>query len=145
MIQKVLLAIDDSPAALAATSTAVEVASACGAVLRAVAVISNHEVTELIRAEHGSPVRHESRERAAQAILRHAARAAGRMAVPIDLTAIEGEPAPRILDAARDWSADLIVIGRKGQARAGHPYIGGQTRHVLEFAEVPVLVIPGPC
>ena len=47
-----------------------------------------------------------------------------------------------ILDAARQWNADLIVMGRSDERGPGRPYVGSQTEHVLEFTEVPVLVVP---
>lgn len=141
MISRVLLAVDDSPAALAATAAAVDLAAACGAQLRAVTVVANHRVTDLLRAG-ADPALQERREQAAATVLRHAARVADRSAVPVETSPLSGEPAPRILEEARSWSADLIVMGRASPTGAGQPYVGGQTRHVLEFADVPVMVVP---
>ena len=67
------------------------------------------------------------------------ARDAGAVA---DTRRIEGEPARGVLDEARAWQATLVVIGRSGRRGAGEPYMGRETRHVLEFAEQPVLVVP---
>ena len=39
-----------------------------------------------------------------------------------------------VLDEARSWPADLVIIGRAGRWHSGEPYVGAQTRHVLEFA-----------
>jgi hypothetical protein len=36
----------------------------------------------------------------------------------------------------------VIVIGRSGGRRSGEPYVGSEVRHVLEFADQPVLVVP---
>jgi nucleotide-binding universal stress UspA family protein len=57
---------------------------------------------------------------------------------------VSGTPGPVILRVAREWSADLVVVGRAGRAAQGEPYVGSQTRHVLEFSDRPVLVVPQP-
>jgi nucleotide-binding universal stress UspA family protein len=65
--------------------------------------------------------------------------AAARLAVETDL--LTGDVGPAVLDAARAWSADLVIVGRAGRRKSGEPYVGAQTRHVLESAEQPVLVV----
>lgn len=141
MIARVLLAIDDSPASLAAVRFAVELATACGATLRAVTVVADHAVTELFGGSADEAV-HARRRHSAGSVLGHAAAAGRRRCVAVETALLEGEPAPRILQEARQWPADLIVMGRDGVPRAGEHYLGGQTRHVVEFAGVPVLVVP---
>ncbi len=49
-----------------------------------------------------------------------------------------------LLRVAQQWHADLIVMGRSDKRRPGVPYVGNQTEHLLEFASVPVLVVPYP-
>ena len=44
---------------------------------------------------------------------------------------------------AQAWAADLTVMARSQRRhRAGDPYVGSETAHVLEFTEQPVLVVP---
>jgi nucleotide-binding universal stress UspA family protein len=138
----VLLAVDDSPAALAATRAAVALCAATGARLRVVTVVGDHHITEPL--SHGADGQAVTarRERAAQAVLRHAELLSGRSGVAVETAALEGDAAPRVLDEARRWSADIIVVALVSHHGPGQPYIGGQTRHVLEFADVPVLVVP---
>ncbi|MBX6722149.1 MAG: universal stress protein [Dactylosporangium sp.] len=62
--------------------------------------------------------------------------------VPVRTVHLVGAAAPSILAEARSAAADLIVVGRSGRSGLGQPYIGSQTREVLEFAEVPVIVVP---
>ena len=62
--------------------------------------------------------------------------------MPVETRRLEGHPAPRILSVAREWGAGLVVIGRSERGSAGPHYVGAQTRHVLEFSDVPVLVVP---
>jgi nucleotide-binding universal stress UspA family protein len=145
MITRILLAVDDSPAALAATRTAVELAAALGAQVRAVHVLRDHVLSNALLAATG---RQDARERldvAASSVLDHVARLARTAGVDLEPALVEGEPAHAILAQARAWPADLIVIGKSDQQRrAGAPYVGGETANVLEFAEQPVLVVAPP-
>lgn len=45
-----------------------------------------------------------------------------------------------ILDAARECSAELLVMGAYGRSRAAEWLLGGVTRHMLENADLPVLM-----
>jgi len=145
VIRRVLVAVDDSPASLAAARLAVELAATWNASLRAVSVVGDHLVDERLAAVLGPPEPEplaRRRENAASAVLRHLARLAEQSGVPIETRQLDGEPAAVILDEARRWPADLVVLGRSDRHGAGEPYIGAQTRQVLEFADRPVLVVP---
>jgi nucleotide-binding universal stress UspA family protein len=142
MISRILLAVDDSPAALTATEVTLDLASRLGARVLAVHVVSNYLLSTL----HASGSRvsgiEERQKHAAAAVLRHVARMAERAAVDLETQQLEGNAARHVLGLARTWHANLIVIGRSGQRGPGEPYVGSQTAHVLEFAELPVLVVP---
>jgi nucleotide-binding universal stress UspA family protein len=62
----------------------------------------------------------------------------------VEIFQVEGTVATRVLEQARAWPADVVVLGRSREAGIGHPFIGSQARIVLELADVPVLVIPPP-
>jgi nucleotide-binding universal stress UspA family protein len=146
MINHILVAVDDSPAALAAAQLAVHLAVDCHASLRAVTVVADRAVAERLRADLGEtdPSDGLARRRgaAAHAVLRYVETLARRASVPIETVRLDGQPAARVLQQAQAWAADLIVLGRSDLAGAGQPYVGAETRQILEFAEQPVLVVP---
>jgi nucleotide-binding universal stress UspA family protein len=74
--------------------------------------------------------------------LRYVARLAEHAGVGCETAEITGEVTESVLDQARSAGAKLIVIGRSSRHDAGHPYVGSHTRHVLEFSDIPVLVVP---
>lgn len=82
------------------------------------------------------------RSEASESLLRHVNAEARRCGVQADTAGLTGEPAALLLGAARDWDADLVVVGRSDAWPAGHSYVGAVTREVLEFSETPVLVVP---
>lgn len=143
MIARVLVAVEDSATGLQAAAVAVELAARLGASLLAVHVLGDGHVETALRAgrAHGTPVV-EDRGAAAAALLHHVVVLARRAGVPVETRRLEGHAASRILEAAREWSAELVVIGRSERSSSGPHYVGAQTRHVLEFSGVPVLVVP---
>jgi nucleotide-binding universal stress UspA family protein len=57
---------------------------------------------------------------------------------------IEGYPAQVILDAAKEHSADLIIMGAHSHTMIGEVMMGSTTRKVLHSATQPVLVVKIP-
>jgi nucleotide-binding universal stress UspA family protein len=147
MTSRILLAVDDSPAALAAAKVALALARDCGASVRAVTVVADHAIAEWLRAGLGETDPTDGlarrRDEAATAVLRYVEALARRASVPLETVRLDGEPAAQVLDQSRTWPADLIVLGRSDRPGPGEPYVGAETRRVLEFADRPVLVVPG--
>jgi nucleotide-binding universal stress UspA family protein len=54
----------------------------------------------------------------------------------------EGKPFKVILDVAREWGADLIVLGRHGKTGLNHLFIGSVADKVLRHSSFPILIVP---
>jgi nucleotide-binding universal stress UspA family protein len=52
---------------------------------------------------------------------------------------ISGDPAERVLDAARDLDADLIVMGTHGRRGLSHLVLGSVAERVVRESPIPVL------
>ncbi len=141
-MRRILLAVDDSPAGLAAARVAVDAAVAWTGELRAVHVLVDGDVQRALASRGGAAAVRGRRDLGAQAVLQHVTDLAVRAGITVETLALEGQPARRILEQADGWPADLIVLGGAGRGRIGEPYVGAQVQHVLEFAQVPVLVVP---
>lgn len=141
MIERILVAIDDSRAGLEALQRAVELASRFAAALRVVHVHVDSDVTTALLAS-GAARTAERRREAVQSLFHRASRLAAVAGVGVETVELQGEPADQILEQARSWPADLVVIGRGEERGVGGPWVGRQTRMVLEFADQPVLVVP---
>lgn len=144
MFHRILVAVDDSAAALAAARAAIDVAVRTGAHLRFVHVTSDGELVRAL-ADQGRD-RHLAarRNKAAVALLDHVGAEAERAGIQAETKHLHGDPAAIVLAAVSDWGADLLVIGRSDIRGAGRPYVGTVTRHVLELVDIPVLVVPRP-
>lgn len=143
MVKRILLAVDDSAASLAAATVAIDIARIAGSALRIVHVVADGAVTTLLSSSGVEDVADWQR-RTGGGLLDHIAAQAERADVRPEMVQMLGEPAECVLADARSWRADLVVIGRSSMRGAGRPYIGQSTQRVLEFAEQPVLVVPPP-
>jgi nucleotide-binding universal stress UspA family protein len=76
------------------------------------------------------------------AALRYVAELATTAGVVLRRCQRTGEVADQVLREATRQGADLVVIARPNGHRVGSSALGGQAAQVLEFAEVPVLLVP---
>ncbi|HEU0276467.1 MAG TPA: universal stress protein [Rhodanobacteraceae bacterium] len=66
-----------------------------------------------------------------------------RRGVMVDMLEIEAKPedaGAALLERAANFRADLLVMGAYGRSRFSEWMLGGATRHVLTFADLPVLM-----
>jgi nucleotide-binding universal stress UspA family protein len=148
-MRRVLVAVDDSPQAMAAAEVAVAWAAGWGADLKAVTVVPETWTLPPGMIDRvGEAAAEDLRRRAmgsAVAVLARVAAMAERRGVRVTTEALTGEPAAKILAAARTWGADVVVIGRSHRRTSvATAYVGSQAQHVLEFSDRPVVVVPQP-
>ncbi len=141
-IGRVLLAVDDSPAAMRAADLALELARTWGAEIRIVTVVRDQARDPLLGTS--APARATRLDQGGATILQHVATRARALGLTVDAVHCIGEPFEQILEQARSHAVDMIVLGRSDRRGPSSPYVGSVTAHVLEFAECPVLVVPGP-
>ncbi len=58
--------------------------------------------------------------------------------VEVDITVVEGHPAPSLIQASRD--AELLVLGSRGHGEFAGMLLGSVTQHCVSTAHCPVLV-----
>lgn len=144
--RKVLLAVDGSMPSIAAARIALQMASGWKAAVRAVAVGGEERTSHLIN--HGGgpgPSAQERRATQLQDALEYVRRLARESEVELEAVFRESSgasPYEIILREANEWSADVIFLGRSGRRGLGRALLGSQTEHVLEFAPIPVVVVP---
>ncbi len=139
MTDLVLVAVSDSSAAFAAAEVAVECAARLHAPLHALSVLGSGELDEpLDGVDHLNLVRDE----AASAALRHVATLCAAADVACTGIRRRGNVAAQILQYAHEAGATVIVMACVDRPGRTLPYVGSETLRVLEFATVPVLVVP---
>ncbi len=138
--QRILLCVDGSVAALAAARLACAMAAESGGTVRAVTVLEPASVRPGRRpVDRTSEARFEG---SARAMLDRVVEMGADRGVVVEPVLLAGDALRAILREARDWSPDLVAIGRTGRSGPGSPMIGSLATQVVEFAECPVVVVP---
>ncbi len=137
--RKILIAIDSEPVAAHAAEVGSELARSLGA---NVALIYAVDPTLAAAPESGIAAS-ELVALAEQEGKRLLAGFRERLALPAStLEFVEvGQPAPTIVNAAKAWPADIIVIGSHGRGGVQRALVGSVAEAVMRHAPCPVLVI----
>ena len=138
-VQRILVAVDDSPIAAHAADVAIDLAAGVGAKLAFIFVVDPGSV---VAPDGGIP---------ASELIAHADQDAKRLlagfqqGLSSDVTPLEfvkvGTPATEVVHAATEWPADLIVIGSHGRRGVTRALLGSVAEAVMRQAPCPVVVV----
>jgi nucleotide-binding universal stress UspA family protein len=145
--RRILIAVDGSPQALQAGRLAITLAISCHATVRAVAVLGKERGERLVDQAGGSGgASARERRRAALAdALAYLVRSGTEAGVGVEpdlRVRPDAEPYEVILEEVERWAADLLLVGRGSHRGIGRALLGSQAEQVLEFATLPVIVVP---
>lgn len=142
MYKRILVPIDGSDTAALSLDEAIRFAQHHGGMLRL-----THVVNELIVADaanvHLAPIV-DILFKGGRALLDEAVALVQRAGVevqPVLLEAVGGQAGAAIVQQAKYWRADLIVMGTHGRRGVRRLMIGSDAEYVLRRAPVPVLLI----
>ncbi len=147
-MERILTAVDGSAQSLKAAALAGDLAGRYAAELMLVTI--TRPLSPALTAELETYVRREqidvpltelasSQAETALADARLAAQAKG--ATRVSTRAPAGDPAEEIIGLAREWGADLIVVGSRGHGRLVGLLLGSVAQKILTHASCPVLVV----
>lgn len=146
MYKRVLVPVDGSATSVRGLQEAVKLVKDQGATLRLVHVVDEF----LLDSTHLPAVDYDafrkSRREAGQRTLAQMlaiAREQGIEAESLLLETVAGRAADLIVDAARHWSADLIVMGTHGRRGIQRLLMGSDASLVVHRSPVPVLLVRG--
>ena len=135
---RVLIALDESPLAAHAVTVGCDLAKALDAEVALVYVV---DPTLAYEPDGGIPIADLLAElkREGERLLSTAAKRFG--GEPAWHFLRQGKPADEILAAAREWNADLIVLGTHGRSGVSRLVMGSTAESVLRRTPCPVLVV----
>lgn len=143
-VKKILIAVDDSPFAERAAKLGIELAEAVNA---EVAFVHVFDATATPAGAWGFPADRISAmsELEGKRLLKKF-----HDGIPAKISAdlrvhdfVEsGNPAAAIVDVAKNWRADLIVMGSHGRGKVAGILMGSVSQDVLRQAPCPILVAP---
>jgi len=137
--QRILIALDDSPPAAHAADVGIELGRALGAELALI-----HAVDPAVgyAPDAGIPAAElvAMAERDGKGLLASFRARATLQAPPHEFVTL-GKPAEVIVNAAKEWRADLIVIASHGRGGMTRLLLGSVAEGVMRHAPCPVLVV----
>jgi nucleotide-binding universal stress UspA family protein len=142
-MQRIVVATDDSPGGNRAVDAAAELARATGCRLLILTVggsISGAELRQLAGTE--GDLSKTLEEAAAQVLGRAEALAKRKGITPDKLLTGWGDPAQTIIDAVREETADLLVVGRRGRGPLSSLLLGSVSQKLASLAPCKVMVVP---
>lgn len=139
--RRILVAADESAFAARAADVALELARSLGAELAFMHVIDPSLVSA---PESGIPAGQliALAEQDGRRLLAAFSQRASAQPPPLEFIHV-GKPATEIVKAAKDWPADLIVIGSHGRGGVKRVLLGSVAETVMRQAACPVLVVRG--
>ncbi len=143
LFKRILVPVDGSRYSRDAVRIAVQLAAVHQSHVAILHVVDLSLLEQLSRfAEKDRTSLHEQLRSSANGFLqdmeREVRKAAG---LPAAVLIREGIPHETILEEAVQWGADLIIMGKLGRRGVSHILLGSVTERVIEFSEVPVLVV----
>lgn len=127
VITRILCPVNMSDVAAEALRVAASLAAAFGAELHLLHVLEPDAPTETTLD---------------QAAVKEWADAVVEDSVPFHPLVVRGGPAERVLDAAEEMEADLLVIGAQHKVFRDATVVGATTDRLMRFASCPVLMVP---
>lgn len=155
MFQKILVALDQSDASQPVFDAAVNLAKTLNAHLMLVHVLSPTSsftnpvfsmpgIYPLLREDVDFYLKQwRSQETEGLEFLQAKSRLATAAGIPTEFTQILGDPGNAICTIARNWNANLILIGRRGYTGLGELFMGSISNYVVHHAPCSVLTIQG--
>jgi nucleotide-binding universal stress UspA family protein len=149
MYKRILVSIDGSTTSDKGLDEAIKLAKLCGATLRLVHMVDPIPFTvgyEALGRQTAKDIA--AIEQAGQALLdagKQRAMAAGAKSVETVLVELTtARISDRIVEQAKAWDADLIVIGTHGRRGVGRMLLGSDAEQTVRIAPVPVLLVRAP-
>lgn len=145
MYKRILVPVDGSPTSTRGLQEAIKLAKLTGARLRLmhvvdeVALASGLEAATMMTGEMIQLLRDSGARLLAKAQAR-----ATRAGVPVDTLlgdSLAGRICDQVVDQARSWRADLIVLGTHGRRGVGRWLLGSDAEMIVRLASVPVLLV----
>lgn len=140
-IEKILIATDGSKNVERAIDYAIKIASISGAKLYALYVVNPDEYEPAIKYSGRDII--EILHKRGQEAVRKVKLEAELKKIPCEGVVLEGNPAKKIVEYAKENNFDLIVMGTMGRSGISKFMIGSVAEKVVRTSPVPVLTVKG--
>jgi nucleotide-binding universal stress UspA family protein len=144
MYKKILVPVDGSPTSLLGLSEAIKIAKESAGRIRVVHVVNEFIMDPGYSGGAFNDSLVDTLRQGGQLILSNAEKLLRKQGVEFETTLLEsigGPAAELVVEQAKEWPADLIVMGTHGRRGLRRLALGSDAEGVLRTATVPVLLI----
>lgn len=141
IFKKILIAVNDDDYALKPIETGFALAQTLQAEVALIFVIDQRLLVSSLDTGDVMLGSIEVLKREAKTILRNLTNKFSR-GMPVQHFTPEGRPTTEILNKAKEWDADLIVMGTHGRAGLLQLFAGSISSYIKQHAQAPVLIVP---
>lgn len=145
MYQKILVPVDGSPTSSRGLQEAIQLAKLAVARIKLLHVVD--EISFMTSFEAGMGLTAEMLQllkEGGEQVLQEAATQVRAAGLEVETELVEsyaGRVSDLIIDKAREWGAQLIVLGTHGRRGAGRMLLGSDAEQILRQSPVPVLLV----
>lgn len=148
MYQRILVPIDGSATSDFGLEEAIKLAQLTGASLRLVHVVDALTITKgLLPSAHYADEVPAQKKEAGEQILEEARTRVAASGVKVEAFLFDSvlpRVSETVIEQAKAWNADLIVIGTHGRRGVGRVLLGSDAEQIMRMAPVPVLLVRAP-
>jgi nucleotide-binding universal stress UspA family protein len=138
--KRILIAVDESAFAARAADVGIELAKALKAEMAFIHAVDPSIARAASKIEESADKLIAMAEQEAKNLLSAFRERAGASPAALEFLEI-GKPATKIVEGAKSWPADLIVIGSHGRGGLERLLLGSVAESVVRHASCPVLVV----
>lgn len=145
MYRKILVPVDGSPTAALGLAEAIKLAKNQGATLRLIHVVNEFIMASPYEGFAAGQVIDALRE-GGKTLLQETAASVRSAGIEVDThceEAIGGQAGAHIVQNAKAWPADLIVMGTHGRRGIRRMVMGSDAEYVVRHTPVPILLVRG--
>ena len=147
MYRRILVPVDGSDTAKKGLEEAIKLAEALESELRVIHIVDDSVLAMNPEAGVAAAPLVEDFAESGRQILEEARALASARGTPIGVVLHEnftGRVADLIVDEAKKWQAELIVMGTHGRRGIRHAVLGSDAQAVVQASRVPVLLVRSP-
>lgn len=139
--QRILIAVDNSPHSINAAKKGFELAIALKASVGVVYIIDIMKEPVIPETGRVSVMIQNQSQATANKVIDKLIKSYPQAGEVIRFTS-EGFPKKEIVMIAKDWDADLIVMGTHGRTGLSYLILGSVSEYVIKHTNIPVMVVP---
>jgi nucleotide-binding universal stress UspA family protein len=139
LFSRVLVAVDSSDYAMKAFEYAIQLARAVNAKVFVVHVVQNPAMTNALVSV--SELKASFKKQGMKLLTSLSSISEAKFGMTVETILEEGDPPKVILDTAKKFNANMIVIGSRGLSQIKELFLGSVSHNVTKHADIPVLVV----